>query len=100
MDTIPNRLTAFFVVLLISFPAQAYVGPGAGLSAIGVVLALVGAILMMIAGFVWYPVKKLLKRREPQPSRTSDDPARKSREPDGMEHSRPPQPRRAQTDHT
>lgn len=39
----------------------AYVGPGAGLSAIGAVLALIGAVLLAIVGFVWYPVKRLLQ---------------------------------------
>lgn len=45
--------------------AIAYVGPGAGLSAIGTVLALLGAILLAVFGFLWYPIKRLLaKRRE------------------------------------
>ncbi len=51
-------------VLLQSSAAWAYVGPGAGLSAIGSLLALVVAILVAIIGFVWYPVKRLLKRRQ------------------------------------
>lgn len=42
--------------------AAAYVGPGAGLTAIGTVLALIGAVLLAIVGFVWYPVKRLLGR--------------------------------------
>ncbi len=40
--------------------AHAYVGPGAGISVIGTVIALVGAILLAIVGFVWYPIKRLL----------------------------------------
>lgn len=43
--------------------AQAYIGPGAGLTAIGSVLAFLGVIVLLIAGFVWYPVKRFLKRR-------------------------------------
>jgi hypothetical protein len=43
--------------------AHAYVGPGAGLTAIGTVLALMAAVLFAIVGFVWYPVKRLLKRQ-------------------------------------
>lgn len=42
----------------------AYIGPGAGLSAIGSVLALLGALVLMVVGFVWYPVKRLLKWRK------------------------------------
>ena len=41
--------------------AQAYVGPGAGLSAIGSILAFVGAFLLLILGFLWYPFKRLIK---------------------------------------
>ncbi len=39
--------------------AEAYIGPGAGISAIGTVIALIGAILLAIVGFVWYPIKRL-----------------------------------------
>ncbi|MGH6902257.1 MAG: hypothetical protein ACREIR_05910, partial [Geminicoccaceae bacterium] len=44
-------------------PAAAYIGPGAGLSAIGLVLAMVAALGLAVVGFVWYPVKRLLRRR-------------------------------------
>ncbi|MGH6906170.1 MAG: hypothetical protein ACREIR_25910, partial [Geminicoccaceae bacterium] len=37
-------------------PAAAYIGPGAGLSAIGLVLAMVAALGLAVVGFVWYPV--------------------------------------------
>ncbi|MGH6916957.1 MAG: hypothetical protein ACREJ0_04545, partial [Geminicoccaceae bacterium] len=46
-------------------PAAAYIGPGAGLSAIGLVLAKVAALGLAVVGFVWYPVKRLLRRRGP-----------------------------------
>ena len=41
---------------------SAYIGPGAGLGAVGSLLALVGAVLLMIVGFIWYPLKRLLRR--------------------------------------
>lgn len=43
--------------------AHAYIGPGVGLSAIGSFLALLGAILLAIVGFVWFPLKRLFGRR-------------------------------------
>lgn len=51
--------------LAVSTPdiALAYVGPGAGLTAIGTIFALMGAVVLALVGFVWYPVKRLLKRR-------------------------------------
>ena len=42
--------------------ADAYIGPGAGLSAIGSLVALLGAVLLVIVGFVWYPVKRLMRK--------------------------------------
>lgn len=43
---------------------KAYIGPGAGLGAVGPMLVLVGAALLMAIGFVWYPVKRLTHRRK------------------------------------
>jgi hypothetical protein len=50
---------------LLTQPALAYVGPGAGVTAIGTVLALIGAAFLAVVGFVWYPLKRLLARRRP-----------------------------------
>lgn len=51
------------IVCATPLAAAAYVGPGAGLSALGSLLALIAAVLVAIAGFIWYPVKRLLRRR-------------------------------------
>ena len=50
--------------------AFAYVGPGAGLSALGSLVSLLAALGLAIVGFVWYPVRRLLRRirGEKQPS--------------------------------
>ncbi|MCR9089046.1 MAG: hypothetical protein NXH97_20150 [Rhodobacteraceae bacterium] len=44
--------------------AHAYVGPGAGLTAIGTLVALFAALILAIVGFVWYPVKRLLRAKK------------------------------------
>lgn len=49
-------------MVLVPRAAEAYIGPGAGLAAIGTAIALVGAVLLAIAGFVWYPIKRLRAR--------------------------------------
>lgn len=69
-------LVVAVLVAATSHPAAAYIGPGAGLSVIGTLVALLGAVLLAIVGFVWYPVKrmmaKLRKAKGPdQPSRQS-----------------------------
>lgn len=58
------RLSLLIPAFFTATAAEAYIGPGAGLSVIGSVLALLGALLLMIVGFVWYPVKRLMKRRK------------------------------------
>jgi hypothetical protein len=39
--------------------AEAYIGPGAGISVIGTAVAFVGAVVFALIGFVWYPIKRL-----------------------------------------
>jgi hypothetical protein len=42
--------------------AIAYIGPGAGITAIGTVIALISAVIIGILGFIWYPIKRLLSK--------------------------------------
>ncbi|WP_371432941.1 hypothetical protein [Novosphingobium sp.] len=58
---------AAIALMATTVPAQAYVGPGLGLGAISTALGVVGAILLGIVSFVWYPVKRLVRaaRRKP-----------------------------------
>lgn len=53
------------IILFSAIPphcAHAYIGPGAGIGAIGTVLTLIGAVLLAILGFVWYPIKRLIAK--------------------------------------
>ncbi len=50
----------FMSKLVLCVPA--YIGPGTGLSAIGTLIAVIGAVLLAIIGFIWYPVKRLLAK--------------------------------------
>ena len=42
----------------------AYIGPGAGLSAIGSFIALIFGIILAFLGFLWYPIKRLFSRKK------------------------------------
>ena len=54
--------------LLYSPSAEAYIGPGLGAGVVATVIGIVGAVLLAIAGIVYYPIKRLLKsRRKPPP---------------------------------
>jgi hypothetical protein len=47
---------------LLPSPAAAYIGPGVGTSAIGTFLAIVAGLFIAILGFLWYPIKRILKK--------------------------------------
>ena len=57
---------AIFAALLsaVAAPAHAYIGPGAGLGAIVVTIALVLGVILLLIGLVWFPLKRALKRRK------------------------------------
>lgn len=55
--------TTAIAVLTVALPVAAYVGPGAGLSALGSLLALLAAVVVAIAGFLWYPIKRIFGKR-------------------------------------
>jgi hypothetical protein len=52
-----------FGAAMVPLPVAAYVGPGAGLSALGSLLALLAAVVVAIVGFLWYPLKRILRKR-------------------------------------
>lgn len=59
-------VAAALLVVAAPSESEAYIGPGAGLSAFGALLALVVSLIMAVVGFVWYPLKRLtraLKKR-------------------------------------
>jgi len=55
-------VAAVIAVAAVPDHALAYIGPGAGLTVVGTVAALFGAVLLAIIGFVWYPLKRLMGR--------------------------------------
>ena len=67
MMKLPLKLMLTGVIIIffcpLSCPAEAYIGPGSGLSAIGTFLALLAAIIIAIFGFIWYPIKRLLRKK-------------------------------------
>lgn len=75
-------IVAIALPLAFSSAAEAYVGPGAGLGVIGTLMAFVGTVLFAIVGFIWYPIKRLLRKRKPATAEAA--PAAAS---DAVEHS-------------
>ena len=58
--------TALFLVLIIIFPnyANAYIGPGLGAGTIGVILGIVGSLFIALFAIIWYPLKRLFKKKK------------------------------------
>ena len=54
---------AAVVAAVLASPAMAYIGPGAGVGAFGTLIALIGSAVLLIVGFVWYPIRRVLRRR-------------------------------------
>lgn len=52
------------LLLVLPNPAFAYIGPGAGLGAIAVTIAVILGVLFLIVGLVWFPLKRMIKGRK------------------------------------
>ena len=57
-------ICVLLLVVFVQQPAMAYVGPGTGIAALGALLAIIAGVIAAIFGFLWYPIKRLLKKRK------------------------------------
>ena len=53
-----------FVSLLAPSPAFAYIGPGVAAGAVASVLGVLGSIVLGIFSVIYYPIKRLFKKRK------------------------------------
>ena len=61
-----NNSLRFLIILSVlapAVPAHAYIGPGAGAGTIAVVLGILASFVMAVIALVWYPAKRLFKKR-------------------------------------
>ena len=59
-----KKTNLIIVLLSISIPAYAYIGPGMGGGLIAAVLGVIGAVLLALFGILYYPIKRMLKNRK------------------------------------
>lgn len=59
-------IRAFFFVLVISIslPSHAYIGPGMGGGVIAAVIGFIAAILLGLFGIIYYPIKRAIKNKK------------------------------------
>ena len=53
-----------FIFCLFALPSSAYLGPGMGGGAIAATLGIIVAIIASIFGLIWFPLKRLIKKKK------------------------------------
>lgn len=56
-------ILTFCLFLFINTPSYAYLGPGFGGGMIAATLGIIVAVLAAIFGFIWFPLKRLFKKK-------------------------------------
>ncbi len=59
------------LAILLASPAHAYIGPGVGAGTIAVVLGVIASIFLAFVAILWYPLKRLVKRRKTPAKKTA-----------------------------
>ena len=57
-------LNIIFLLLILHVPSFAYLGPGIGGGILAATLGVIIAILAAIFGLLWFPLKKIFKKRK------------------------------------
>ncbi|HEY1075906.1 MAG TPA: hypothetical protein VGE51_04395 [Fontimonas sp.] len=70
-----SNLLLVLIAALIAMPAQAYVGPGAGLSLLGSLWAVVVAVFAALFFVVMWPLRRMMKRRQAARGDAASEPA-------------------------
>jgi len=75
------RIAAIFLFVLIvltPLSANAYIGPGVGAGTIGVVLGIILAGILALFSILWFPIKRLFKKKEKPSAGASENDSTKS----------------------
>lgn len=63
---------AALALLLLPSAALAYIGPGVGAGAFAAVVGVIGSILLAIVAVIYYPIKRMLKRRKGRAAKSAN----------------------------
>lgn len=50
------------MLIFVPQTAHAYIGPGLGMGAVGVIFGIIFSVILAIFGVFWYPIKRILKK--------------------------------------
>lgn len=71
-------IIVYLLLIVISSPAIAYVGPGLGAGVFGVIIGIVLSIFVALFAIFWYPIKRLLGLGKKKSNKTSDSESKDS----------------------
>ena len=52
------------ILVILPMHAQAYIGPGLGLGVAATVLGLFLALILLLVGLIWMPIRRILRERK------------------------------------
>ncbi len=61
-----------FALFASPIQAYAYIGPGMGLGAAATVIGLFAALMLLIVGLIWLPIRRLLRNRQKEKAATKE----------------------------
>jgi len=59
-----NKYIISIILIIVSFPSYAYIGPGMSGGIFAAVIGFFAAILLGLFGILYYPIKRALKNRK------------------------------------
>ena len=65
-------ISSSLIFCLISTTSFAYLGPGTGVGVISAIFGIIVAIFAALFGLIWFPIKRLLKRRKEKKEQSQD----------------------------
>tara|TARA_B100001109_G_scaffold162493_1_gene132282 strand:- start:96 stop:344 length:249 start_codon:yes stop_codon:yes gene_type:complete len=68
-----QKLILLLLFLTFSFKANAYIGPGMGGGLIAASLGIIVAIISLIFGIIWFPLKRFFKKKKKKKKSMNDD---------------------------
>ncbi len=66
-----KKLLYILLLLIIQNTAYAYIGPGMGGGMIVATLGIIVALFAALFGLIWFPIKKLIKKKDKSKTKTS-----------------------------
>ena len=68
------KIAFAFTIVLYPLSAYSYIGPGLGAGAIATIVGVIGSIFLGLFAILYYPIKRMLKKRKKQKHKDSENP--------------------------